>query len=286
MTKETYHSKLLTWGIWITGAGAVISMVADVLVRLPVPWLRLAPVYFLAAFALFHSFTFLGAKRAVWFLALGTILPFVAEYLGVNFGAVFGSHWLGRVRDMRVALDVLLPGRVPLPAVLTWYGLLYVTFVSSVHMLKARASDPSSFATVPLAAGLMVAFWQLAAGPASVGRHMLGFVQNGFYHGVPLSSFIGWFVTALFTILFFQIMEPGAVDADRFKQPEQGLAPLAFAMYAGLVGYSTLVCFRMHMNGAGWLGTVVLLLFSFVLLIRSRRPAAVTELRQQPSPAV
>jgi uncharacterized membrane protein len=210
----------------------------------------------------------------------------VAEYLGTNFGAVFGSQWLNRTTDLRVPIELVLPGRVPLTAVLTWYGMLYVTFVSSVYLLKARTSDISAFATVPLTAGLLMALWQLPTGPASISRHVMGFAQNGFYHGIPLSSFIGWFVTALFVLLFFQIMEPTAVDADRFREPEQRLAPLTFGMYAALVGYSSMICFRQNMPGAGWLGVIVVLLFALTLLVRSRTPVTVAELNRQPSAVV
>jgi putative membrane protein len=286
MEKDTYHSRLLTWGIWITGLAAVGFMVADVLVRMPVGWLQRMPVYCLASFAFLHSFTFMGTRRAIWFLALGLILPFVAEYLGTNFGAIFGSHWLGRAQDLRIPVDVMLPGRIPLAAVLTWYGLLYVTFVSAVFLLNAKTSDISAFASVPLAAGLMMALWQLAAGPASIGRHMMGFAQNGFYHGIPMSSFVGWFVTTMFVLLFFQIVEPTTVDANRFREPEQRLAPLTFGLYAAFVGYAALVCFKMNMNGAGWLGVVVILLFALGLLVRTKSPVPVTALTRQPSGAV
>ncbi len=285
MEKDTYHSRLLTWGIWITGLAAVGFMVADVLVRPAEGWLQLMPVYCLAAFALLHSFTFMGIRRAIWFTALGLVLPFVAEYLAVNFGAVFGSQWVHRTQDLRILVDAVLPGGVPLTAVLTWYGLLYITFVSAVFLLKAKTSDISAFATVPLAAGLMIALWQLPTGPASVGRHVMSFTQNGFFHGVPLSSFVGWFVTAMFVLLFFQIVEPTTVDADRFREPEQRLAPLVFAMYAALVGYSSLICFRRNMPGAGWLGVVVVMLFALTILIRSRAPRPVAELNRQPSAA-
>ncbi len=282
MSKETYSSRLLTWGIWVFGLATVGFMVADIMTRPPVFWLTMMPVYCLAAFALLHSFTFLGPRRAIWFLALGLILPFVAEYLGANFGAIFGSHWFARARDLRIPVGVMLPGRIALSAVLTWYGLLYVVFLSSVYLLRARTSDVSSFATVPLVGALLVALWQLAAGPATVGRSMMGFAQNGFYHHIPLSSFIGWFTTALFILLFFQIVEPGAVDADRFREPEQRLAPLGFAMYGAAVLYSSAVCLRMNATGAGWLGVIVFVLYMLTMAARTRTPEPAPTLEPAP----
>jgi hypothetical protein len=66
MKNDTYHSKLLTWGIWITGLAAAGFMVADILVRPTLGWVQLMPVYCLAAFALLHSFTFMGARWALF----------------------------------------------------------------------------------------------------------------------------------------------------------------------------------------------------------------------------
>jgi len=283
MERDTYNSKLLTWGIWITGLATAGFMVADVMVRPPAFWLALMPVYALAAFALLHSFTYLGSRRAIWFLALGLILPFISEYLGANFGAIFGSQWFAHARDMRVNVGLMLPGRIPLTAVLTWYGLLYLVFISAVYLLQARTSDVSSFATVPLVGALLMACWQLSAGPATVGRSLMGFAQNGFYHHVPLSSFVGWFVTTMFVLLFFQIVEPSAVDAGRFGQPEQRLAPLSFAMYGACVLYASTICLRMNATGAGWLGVVVFLVFMLAMAARARTPQPSPQLHQAPS---
>ncbi len=285
MVKDDYHSKMLTIGIWITGITAAGFMIADVVVKPPVVWLTLMPVYCLAAFALLHGLSFLGVKRAFWFLALGLILPYVAEYLGTNFGAVFGSHWFARAHDLRLAVGVTLPGRVPLGIVLTWYGMLYLTFLVATYLVRSRPSEASSFGAVPLTAGLLMAFWQLSAGPAAVTRGMMGFTQSGFYHGIPLASFIGWFATSLFVLLFFQVMEPEAADSTRFARKKQ-TGPLALGMFGLALLHSTALCFRMNLWGAAWLGVVVLLLAALAFAVRSKSPQPVVRMREVPSPSI
>ncbi|MBM3315141.1 carotenoid biosynthesis protein, partial [candidate division WOR-3 bacterium] len=215
---------------------------------------------------------FLGIKRALWFLALGLVVSFVAEYLGTNFGAIFGTHWFSRARDLRAQVSMMLPGRVPLAVVLTWYGMLYLTFLTSVYLVRARPAEVSAFATAPLAAGFLMTIWQLTAGPVAVAQGMMGFVNRGFYHSVPLSSFVGWFVTTLFILLFFQIVEPGAADAERFHQPGQRLATLAFVLFGAQLLYGALGCFRLNFTGAAWLGVSVFLLFLLAMVVRSRTP--------------
>lgn len=273
MQKDTYNSRPLTFGIWAMALLTIAFMVANVVVRPPLGWLRLMPGYCLAAFALLHSFTFLGIRRALWFAALGLILSFVAEYFGTNFGAVFGSHWFSRVRDLGFQMGVMLPGRVLLTSVLTWYGMLYVTFLTAVHLSRARPTDVSAFSATPLIAGFLMVVWQLTAGPVAVADGLVGFTSKGFYHSLPLSSFVGWYVTTVFILLFFQTVEPSAADASRFNDPDRRRAQLVFIIYGAQLLVGTLDCVRHGFVGAAWLGAVVFLLFLLVLAIRGRSDA-------------
>ncbi len=275
--EQTRHSKLLVAGLWTVGLTTIGFMAADFIVRPTVTWLSLMPVYSLAVFALLHSFTHMNTRQALWFLALGLILAFVAEYFGTNFGAVFGSHYFARSRDLAVTIGVRLPGRVSLAVVLSWYSMLYLTFVVATHLLHARRTDASAFAAVPLTAGLLMAFWQITAGPMAIARGTVRYLQDGFYHGLPLSSFIGWFVTAVFIVLFFQTVEPDAVDAPRLNR-NAGVARLAYLMFGMTLLYPALMCFRFHMTGAAWLGTAIILIGALAFAVRDRAPHPVARL--------
>jgi len=215
---------------------------------------------------------FLGTRRALWFLALGLILPFVAEYLGTNFGAIFGSHWFRRVSDLQITVGLMLPGMVPLSTVLTWFGTLYLAFIVASYLVRARSTEPSSFAAVPLTAGLLLALWQLTAGPLAVARHTVRFAQDGFYHGIPLSSFVGWYATAMFVVLFFQAVEPSAADAESRMRTGLGNR-FALWMFVAALLYPVAMCFRYGMPGAGWLGVAVTLLCTLAVAIRTRTMA-------------
>lgn len=271
MYKDTYNSKTLSVGIWFMLAATAVLMVANLVVRPPLNWLRLAPVYTLAAFTLLHGFTFLGVRRTLWFLALGLVVSYVAEYLGSNFGAIFGTHWFSRVHDLRLPVGVMLPGRIPLAIVLTWYGMLYVTFITAVFLVRSRPSEPSAFATVPLAAGLLMALWQLTAGPVAVAWGLMGFVNKGFYHSVPLSSFVGWAATTLFILLFFIAVEPESANADRFRMTPRPVPELPLVMFGMQLLYGTVTCFFLNFTGAAWLGVLVLVLYLLAIAVTTRR---------------
>lgn len=273
MHKDTYNSRTLAAGIWFMLATTAALMVANLATRPPLNWLRLSPVYTLAAFTLLHGFTFLGVRRTLWFLTLGLVLSYVAEYLGTNFGAIFGTHWFSRVRDLRLPVGVMLPGRIPLAVVLTWYGMLYVTFLTAIFLVRARPSEPSPFATVPIAAGLLMALWQLTAAPVAVAWGMMGFINKGFYHSVPLSSFVGWAVTTLFILLFFIAIEPESADAARFHRhtSARAIPVLPLLMFGMQLLYGTVACFLLNFSGAAWLGTFVLVLYLLAIAVSTRR---------------
>lgn len=281
-----YHdNKLLTTAIWGVGLATLLFMVADVVVRPNQTWLSLMPVYGIAVFVLLHSITFFGPRPALWFLALGSILPFLAEYLGINFGAVFGSHWFSKPSDYNLGTGLMLPGGVTLASVLTWYGMLYLSFLVASYLVRSRPSNASTFASVPLAAGLVIAVWQLTAAPVAVARGALSFVNQGFYHDVPVSSFVGWFSTTLFILLFFQALEPSTADSDRFLAPDRRIALLPVSLFGLTLLYGTLMCFRLGLTGAGWLGVVFVLLMLLSCAVRSRSLSPSRPMERVPSPA-
>lgn len=277
MQNQARHSKLLKTGLWLTGIATAGFMLADLIIRPTSVWLSLMPAYCLAAFALLHSFSHMNIRQALWFLFLGLVLPFVAEWLGTSFGAIFGSHHFVRARELAVEVGVMLPGGIPLAVVLTWYGMVYLAFMVSVHLLRARTSDINAFTAVPMTGGLLVAFWQLTAGPVAITRGFARFAQDGFYHGLPLSSFVGWFVTTMFVLLFFQAIEPDAVDDARLQTSGRA-ASLGYAVFGLVLLYPTLLCFRFGLTGAGWLGGAVILLYLLLLAVRARAPRPVARL--------
>ncbi|MCL6466087.1 MAG: carotenoid biosynthesis protein [candidate division WOR-3 bacterium] len=275
MNKYTNNSALLNIGIWFALSTTIVSMVADIIVRPPLLWLTLMPTYGLAVFVFLHSLKFWETRQALWFLALGLILPYIAEYLGTNFGAIFGSHWFARIRDLRIQVGVMLPGRIPLNTVLLWYALLYLVFLTGIYLVDATPKYLSAYSATPLAAAFLITLWQLTAGPVAINRGTIGFVSKGFYHGIPLSNFAGWFATTLFIISFLQAIEPNLVNAARFYKSKSPIPILPLLLLGVSILHNTLLCFRMELLGAAWLGVAVLLLYSLAIAIRAKSHTAI-----------
>lgn len=270
MRRHTNESVFLTAGIWFALAATIISMGADIFVKPPLLWLTLMPAYCLAIFVLLHSLKFWETRPALWFLTLGLILPYIAEYLGTNYGAIFGSHWFARIRDLRLSVGLILPGRVPLNTVLIWYAQLYLVYLTGIYLVAASAKDLSAYSATPLVAALLMTLWQLSAGPVAITRGMVHFVSKGFYHDIPLSNFAGWFATTLFILSFFQAIEPNLTNAVRFYESKNPAPILPVLVFGVNILYNTLLCFRMQHLGAAWLSVAVLLLFLLAVTIRAK----------------
>lgn len=275
MRKKNNESVLLNIGIWFALTAAIVSMATDILVKPPLLWLTLMPAYCLAVFAFLHSLKFWETRQALWFLALGLILPYIAEYLGTNFGAIFGSHWFSRIHDLRLQVGVMLPGKIPLNTILLWYSMLYLTLLTGIYLVDATPKYLSAYNTTPLAAALLITLWQLSAGPVAITRGAIGFVSRGFYHGIPLSNFVGWFATTLFIISFFQAIEPNLANAARFYESKSPVTILPILMLGLNILYNTLLCFRMELLGAAWLSVAILLLFFLAIAIRAKSHPAI-----------
>lgn len=261
------NSRLLSTGVRAVGLITAGTMIADVIIPASTVRLAMVPAYCMAAFVVLHSITFLGVRRAMWFLAAATILPFTAIFVGANF-VTPGSKWLVPAMEPLGNAGPMLPGQVPLSGVVTWFGLLYLVFTSAVYLLKAKTSDPGAFAFVPMLGALLVLLWQLSAAPAAAGRAMATQAEAGFFQNVPSTAFLGWFAVALFIILFFEVVEPGSVDAGRFAEPGHRLAALGPVMYGASLLHASATCLKTNATGAGWLGIVVFLSFALAAAVR------------------
>ena len=125
----------------------------------------------------------LGARTAGWFFLAGMI-GFGAELIGVHTGLPFGVY------AYTVSLPPLLWG-VPVIMVFAW--LILTAYIC--HMLGRWMLSRWCF--ILLAAlwmvGLDLVIDPLAAGPLDYWR----WAEKGWYAGIPLTNFIGWFIISI-----------------------------------------------------------------------------------------
>jgi putative membrane protein len=143
--------------------------------------------------------------RAVLMAGSAFILTIGAEMFGVATGLLFGNY------SYTEQLGPLVLGLVPLAIPVAWLMMLYPSYAIAGFLLSPRSNDFSRYLRAALAALAMTA-WDLSLDPRMVRDGNWVWHDGGPYFGIPLSNFIGWFITALAIYLVWQVIDRRRVD--------------------------------------------------------------------------
>lgn len=137
----------------------------------------------------------LGARAALWFVAVGVCFGWFAEQMGASRGWFFGSYSYTHVLGWQL-------GDVPVIIPLMWFALAYVGFVLANLIVWQRPvqrelSWPATVFLSFLAAALVTAY-DLAADPYMVYvlRAWIMTETDGWWFGETLQGFFGWMTVA------------------------------------------------------------------------------------------
>ena len=171
-----------------------------------------------------HAVLVRGTRPTIAFFGLTAILAFIAEYLGDNYGLIFGTYHYTDALGPRI-------GGVPVLIVFAWGTVVYSAF-AIVDWLANRGDRPRGWGfriayalLVGLATGLVTAAWDLMADPLSVSgvwEEVLGteawwwWVDGGAYlpdlqvwrggDGIPIQNFVGWVLVPATIVAVFSLM--------------------------------------------------------------------------------
>jgi putative membrane protein len=208
-------------------------------------------------------------------LAASTALALGAELAGTSFGLPFGDYAYSGLLGYRIL------GLVPFPIPVSWFYML----VGSLAIVSRLASPgrPVSAWRWSSGAGLLMVGWDVSMDPAMVktGHWLWGsgamfrdrlpqwmesfFTADAFY-GMPLSNWVGWFVTAtLIARVMLAIVEP------RHWSGKVGRSPFPVALYVVNGIMPVALCLRDELWWAAALGAVAMLVPS---LLAWRGPTA------------
>lgn len=148
----------------------------------------------LFAFSLGHCVETCGLRRSALMLLSAFAIALTMEYLGSEHGVLFGHY------DYTDNLGPRALGKVPIIIPIAWFMMLYPAWVTA-GMLVERASVraiPSAgrSALRVVVAALAMTAWDLSLDPRMVADGNWIWRDGGAYFGIPLSNYLGWFVTA------------------------------------------------------------------------------------------
>jgi lycopene beta-cyclase len=144
------------------------------------------------------------------------------EWLGKTTGVPFGSYHYTASGPHVFGVPLLVP--------LGWWAFTLIAL-----SLPKR----NKLFLAPLA---LVA-WDLGLDPLMVAKGFWAFEQSGFYFGVPLSNFVGWYVSGFILVWILLRLEPKLV-----KDSPRALH-LVFAVQTFLMGFGLMVFFGMPLAG-------------------------------------
>ncbi|MGE8131700.1 carotenoid biosynthesis protein [Methylobacterium sp. NPDC080182] len=181
-----------------------------------------------------HAVALLGPAWTATFAGICLSVTFAIENVGVATGVPFGRY------VFLVGSDLPRIGTIPLIVGPLYFGIGYPAWIIASLLVgsdAARPRDRLSLFVVPVVAAFTITQWDLVMDPsnATIGRAWLWF-DGGGYFGVPLSNFLGWFLT---TWTFFQLFALVAYlspdrDRSRSRDPVFLALPILTYMATGL----------------------------------------------------
>lgn len=144
-----------------------------------------------AVFALIHGAKLYRLRGILVFAALCLVIGNVVENIGVLTGFPFGRYYFTERMGPKLFLVPVLIG----PAYL---GMGYLSWVVA-RLILGKTEDLFAGArvvTVPIIATFIMVAWDLAIDPtlSTIGHYWI-WLRGGAYFGVPLSNFLGWYLT-------------------------------------------------------------------------------------------
>src|SRR5215472_1547909 len=144
-----------------------------------------------AVFALIHGAKLYRLRGILVFAALCLVIGNVVENIGVLTGFPFGRYYFTERMGPKLFLVPVLIG----PAYL---GMGYLSWVVA-RLILGKTGDLFAGArvvTVPIIATFIMVAWDLAIDPtlSTIGHYWI-WLRGGAYFGVPLSNFLGWYLT-------------------------------------------------------------------------------------------
>lgn len=209
--------------LWLLiAAYAAVTVIPDAFPRMfASPFNVPAAVLLSLCFGLIHGAIRYGIGGIAVFLALCLGISNVMENIGVLTGFPFGHYHYTDVLGPKLFLVPLLIG----PA---YFGTGYLSWVlATVLLCTDQRRDRLPTFVVPVIAAFIMVGWDLCFDPAaSTIAHMWIWENGGGYFGVPLTNFLGWYLTVYIFLQLFAFCRsrralPGIVSLprDHWYQP-------------------------------------------------------------------
>lgn len=252
-------------------------------------WMLSGPTYVvLGALACLAFARSILGRRAWALLAVASLVSLGAELLGTATGLPFGEYRYTPLLGYRIL------GLVPFPIPISWFYMVFCS-VAIAARWRGRAAARGSWQLAAVAGAVLLA-WDVSMDPAMVttGHWVWGrgdalaaaglpaivdaFFTHPVFYGMPLSNWLGWYLTGTLIARLMLAIVPASRFAD-------SVAPSVFPVLLYLANgiMPVALCLRDGLWWAGTLGAVAML--APALLALTRAPQRATEPARRAGPA-
>jgi putative membrane protein len=264
-------------------AGRCAQQYPDTIPVLVIVALQVVPP---AVFAWFHASVLYGIRAMLVFTAFCLGVGGLSESLSLRTGFPFGHYVFTSLMGPKVL-------QVPVLLVLAYLGIGYCSWVLAVLILGHRDEQlrGARVVALPLLASVIMVAWDVSMDSiwATLDRAWI-WRDGGIYFGVPISNFLGWYLTAfLFYLAFAFYLRANSA----LTQPMPlSLWRLAVAIY-GICALGNLLVFRKGLfaptaadaTGREWVTTEILAASVLVSLLVMTPFAALAWVRSGGGPS-
>jgi uncharacterized membrane protein len=207
--------------LWVLAAASVMSHMAIILLHLPQALGGAILASCLTLFGLLHGGSTYGWRGILLFLVVCLGVSNAFENLSILTGFPFGWYHYSDAMGPRLFL-------VPLQIGPAYFGVGYLSWTLARAILgheDTRLAGLLSFATPAIASFIMVS-WDLTIDPmmSTIAGNWV-WHNGGSYFGVPLSNFLGWYLTVYVFFQCFALYARGQFTTDT-KAPGYWAKPL------------------------------------------------------------
>jgi uncharacterized membrane protein len=198
-TESFAQNRATIIALWALIALYAIARILQILPR-RIPMLGVVALHVLppALFALLHGAKVYGWRSIATFFALCLVIGNIFENLGVRTGFPFGHYYFTDVMGPKLFVVPILLG-------MAYLGMAYLSWILAGLILAGPPSAIEGSRTIglPVVASFIMVAWDFSQDPIwSTILHAWIWRDGGPYFGVPLSNFLGWFLTVY---VFYQL---------------------------------------------------------------------------------
>ncbi len=180
-------------------------------------------------FALIHGAMFYRTRGILIFFAICLVVGNIFENAGVRTGFPFGSYYFTDLMGPKLF-------EVPIQLGLAYLGMAYLSWTLARVILGNMRGPIAGLrvVTLPLVAAFIMVAWDFSQDPVwSTVMHLWIWRQGGPYFGVPVSNFLGWYLTVyVFYQLFALYLQGRSTISDPLPSSYWNMATLFYAVSA------------------------------------------------------